>query len=180
MKRLRPSLTALMGMVGLAALGLAGLRSGSPLLFKASYAVTLLALALAVVVAWFRSGGRRASWVGFAVFGWAYFLTGFVFLPGPESVGGIPLPDSDFPIASLMGRLAEAIHPDPPQALDQYPPGLGCVFFYVKEKAATTGIGHLTLVWASGIAGGIIARAIAWFRRPGGRGPEQVQPFDPI
>lgn len=74
MGRYRLSLAALMGVVALIAVGVAALRSST-----AIWAALVILLALgtvcgATVGAVLRRGPDRGPWLGFAVFGWAYFL----------------------------------------------------------------------------------------------------------
>jgi hypothetical protein len=74
MGRYRFTLAALMGAVALIAVGVAALRS--PTAIRASLVVLLAVGAIcgATVGAILRRGPDRGAWLGFAVFGWAYFL----------------------------------------------------------------------------------------------------------
>jgi hypothetical protein len=74
--RHRFPIAVLMAGVLLLALGLTVLRSGSFAWFRALYAVTLLALLLAIIAARYRPVREGAFWFGYAVFGWGYFLIG--------------------------------------------------------------------------------------------------------
>ena len=72
--RLNFSIRSALCVVAMVAIGLAGLRSGtwiwSRLLFTLTFALHLTAI-LGVV---YRKGARRAFWLGFATFGWAYLV----------------------------------------------------------------------------------------------------------
>ncbi len=72
MRRFRFSIAGLMGIVLIAAVGLAGLRNASPLWAGTLLMLTCAALALAVVGAIYCRGPRQAWWLGFAIFGWGY------------------------------------------------------------------------------------------------------------
>lgn len=68
----RLSIARLMGVVLVASLALAALRSGSATWAGATFLVTCGVLMLAVVGAVCREGKERAWWLGFAFFGWGY------------------------------------------------------------------------------------------------------------
>src|SRR5690349_20530648 len=68
----RFSLSGLIGVIALLAMGLAALRNPSPLLAGVVLQATYLTLVIASLAAVLRRGG--GMWAGFAVFAWAYFL----------------------------------------------------------------------------------------------------------
>jgi hypothetical protein len=72
--RMHPRLTisGMMAVVVLAAVGFAAMRSGSGLWLRVIYSLVAMALLTATVLARYRG----AFWYGFAVFGWGYFLLG--------------------------------------------------------------------------------------------------------
>ncbi len=72
MRRFRFSIAGLMGIVLIAAVGLAGLRNASALWAGTLLMLTCATLALAVVGAIYCRGPRQAWWLGFAIFGWGY------------------------------------------------------------------------------------------------------------
>jgi hypothetical protein len=74
MRRFRFSLRALMVSIVLLGLAFAGLRSSTPLWANIWFSFSLAMLTLAVPVAVYRHGEQRAFWVGFATFGWVYFI----------------------------------------------------------------------------------------------------------
>jgi hypothetical protein len=85
MRRPRVSIAGLMGVVVLAALGFAAIRLGPEATSGAMTLVTCAVLLLAIVGAVSRQGGRRAWWLGFALFGWAYLVAAYFSSPdGPE------------------------------------------------------------------------------------------------
>ncbi len=76
----RVSILGLLAWIALLGVGLAALRSPSPLWAAFIFSVALATLTISVLAAVYRRGRRRAFWVGFATCGWAYFLLTF----GPE------------------------------------------------------------------------------------------------
>lgn len=74
MRRFRISIGGLMAVVLVAAVGLAALRYGSEEWAALVTLMTLGLLALAILGTIYRRGDRRASWLGFALFGWGYML----------------------------------------------------------------------------------------------------------
>jgi hypothetical protein len=72
--RYRFTLAALMGAVALVAVGVAALRSPTALWASLVILLALGAICGATVGAILRRGPGRGAWLGFAVFGWAYFL----------------------------------------------------------------------------------------------------------
>jgi hypothetical protein len=180
MGRHRFPIAVLMAGVLFLALGLAVLRSGSFVCFRAVYAATLLALLLAIIGARYRPVREGAFWFGFAVFGWGYFLIGI----GPWTewaTTGItgqgeylrlranPL----LPTEGLMECVAEyhagnlrppltgkdvTVSPEVFQAHAKALAG------YTEVRESVIGIGHLMSVWILGAVGGGIAWFIARFR----------------
>jgi hypothetical protein len=74
MSRPRFSIASLLAWVALLGLGIAALRSGSPLWANAWFSLAIGALTVAILAAVYRRGSRRAYWVGFASCGWVYML----------------------------------------------------------------------------------------------------------
>jgi hypothetical protein len=89
MKRFRYSIRTLMGGVVLMGVAFAGLRSPTPFWANLSFSLVLAGLILAVPTAVYRRGERRAFWVGFATFGWVYFV--LTLLPWFETEIGFQL-----------------------------------------------------------------------------------------
>jgi hypothetical protein len=71
---LRFSIRQLLIWTAVIALGCVALRSASPGWVAALSSLTPLVLATATLFAVFRQGADRAHWIGFAAFGWLYFL----------------------------------------------------------------------------------------------------------
>jgi hypothetical protein len=77
MGSVRFSIAGLMGIVLVAAIGLAALHSSSETWAGVVLLVTLGAIGIALVGAFCRSGSARGGWIGFAVFGWIYLSAAF-------------------------------------------------------------------------------------------------------
>jgi len=74
MTRLRFSIAQLMALVLYLGFGFAALRHADPLWASATYTLAMLMIATAGVGAFAQKGTARMTWLGFAVFGWAYLL----------------------------------------------------------------------------------------------------------
>ena len=77
MRSVRVSIAGLMGVVLVAAIGLAALRSSSQTWAGLLLLGTFGAFGIALVGAVCRSGSERGGWIGFAVFGWIYMNAAF-------------------------------------------------------------------------------------------------------
>ena len=126
MKPLRPTISALMGLVVLAAVGVMGLREGTAFWAAVTVSITMLALLIGSVNALFRRGKSRAGWVGFVLFGWLYLA----FHLGPLSSAGLQFPSlmTGWGINELLPRL----HPQPEYEIDPtvpQPPSAGTPAF---------------------------------------------------
>ncbi len=77
MRSLRLSIAGLMGIVLVAAIGLAALRNPSETWAGVLLLATLGAFCIALVGAFCRTGAQRGGWIGFAVFGWVYMAAAF-------------------------------------------------------------------------------------------------------
>jgi hypothetical protein len=96
----RLSVRTLMVLIVGAAAGLAALRDASETWAGIMLALVLMILGTAIFGAIYNRGRRRAGWLGFAVFGWGYFMLAFG--PGFSSELGNRLPST---------RLLIALHP---------------------------------------------------------------------
>jgi hypothetical protein len=74
MPSFRISLAALMAIIAVIALGLAGMMSASSLWTASAASVTLALLLAAILSAGFSDGADRSASAGFALFGWTYLL----------------------------------------------------------------------------------------------------------
>jgi hypothetical protein len=77
MRSVRFSIMGLMGVVLVAAIGLAALRNASETWAGFLLLATLGAFCVALVGAFCRGGAQRGAWIGFAVFGWIYMGAAF-------------------------------------------------------------------------------------------------------
>jgi hypothetical protein len=77
-----------MGAVALVAVGVAALRSPTAVWARLVILLALGAICGATVGAILRRGPGRGAWLGFAVFGWAYFL--MTLTPGAANTGSAP------------------------------------------------------------------------------------------
>ena len=96
MGRARVSISGLMVAVLVAAIGLAALRTPTPLSASLIFTMTVVLLATATLQTLAGGGVARRCWTGLAVFGWAYL--GIAFGPGSGSNGVTPPP---FPTMAL-------------------------------------------------------------------------------
>ncbi len=84
MNRLRTSITSLLILTAMLAVGLAALRVSSRLWANSLFSVALLCLVGSVAGLIYKKGRTRAGFVGFSFFGWTYFLIAF----GPTPFSG--------------------------------------------------------------------------------------------
>lgn len=75
MRHLRTTLAGLMGIVLVAALGLAALRVASPFWAGVTYLAIRAILGLAILNVVYARGARRAWWLGFTLFGWGWLIS---------------------------------------------------------------------------------------------------------
>jgi hypothetical protein len=78
MRRFQASLSHLLLLVLGCGVALAALRSASELWSALLFTLAVGSFLVAVLLTVYRRGGRRAFWLGFAVFGWTYLLLGLV------------------------------------------------------------------------------------------------------
>jgi hypothetical protein len=155
----RITVASLMIAVLVMAAGLFGLRVGSMACCRWVYALTALALLVATVAArW-----HGPFWLGFAVFGWGYFLWGF----GPLFVqhGGFGCPEGlagnpNLPTTAAVERLADWTVPDPPEVT-----GRANLERVAEESVewheANIGLCHCFLTLALAGVGGLVACLLA-------------------
>lgn len=110
---LRFSIRQLLLCTAVIALGCVALRSAKPTWVAAMLAFTLLVLATAALFAVFRQGADRAQWIGFAVFGWLYWvLLMFGQLDGPGQLEN-PFWPRNFATAKLSAWLYDRLYSEP-------------------------------------------------------------------
>ncbi|MFI5456424.1 MAG: hypothetical protein ACHRXM_13325 [Isosphaerales bacterium] len=141
MRTARFSIAGLMGAVLVAALGFAALRSAS----STSAGVTLLwicgVLCLSIVGVVCRKGAERASWLGFALFGWGYLALAF------WSSGNF----KELPTATLLQAINSRMNATPQQTAG--PRGGGSLDWSFFQVA------HCLWALLAAILGGVLARA---------------------
>jgi hypothetical protein len=113
MNRLRFTLTQLMALVLCLGLGLAALRNADGFWAGATYNLGIMMVATALVGAIARKGRPRATWAGFAVFGYTYLIASLAdWRTGGFGFGPIPRPI--LLIESGITRLQPFLKPLPP------------------------------------------------------------------
>jgi hypothetical protein len=78
MRRIRFTIASLLGVVVFVAVAFAALREATDLWDSGVFNLTLLTLLSAVLLATHCTDRKRASWLGFALFGWAYLVASLV------------------------------------------------------------------------------------------------------
>jgi hypothetical protein len=102
--RLRLTLAGLMGVVLFFALGFAALRGASELAASATFTFALALMSAAILGVVACRGRSRIACLGFAVFGWAYLITGFqLFTSSPAAPRLLPV--------VILDLLFGSIHP---------------------------------------------------------------------
>jgi hypothetical protein len=189
MERVRFSISGIMGFIAIAAVGLVGLREGTEVWASLTFALTAIALLMAVPSLIYSQGAERAGWVGFTLFGWVYLV--FMFSPWSYQSPGIP----SFPTNWLLTTVHERIHakpqyiPNPNYPGAQSIPGMSIPQFEMPQilKPGTTywmgnelnyrQVGHCLLALAFGALGTLWFRIVYAFharRRPAaGRPPAE-------
>jgi hypothetical protein len=107
MGKFRFTISGIMGLVVAAAIGFAALRDGSEAWASITFAATAIILLMAVSLVIYSRGATRAAWLGFTLFGWAYFVFIFGWWSG-EQLGVPPLPTK-----WLLGLVHDQIHAKP-------------------------------------------------------------------
>jgi hypothetical protein len=90
MPKFRFTISGMMGVIVVAAIGFAGIREGTEIWAGVTFAVTALILLMALPCLVYSRGAPRAAWFGFTLFGWAYLL--FIFWWPAEQLGVPPSP----------------------------------------------------------------------------------------
>jgi hypothetical protein len=174
---------SLMAVTVFAAAAFAALRTPAPLWANAWFSIALASLVLAVPAAVYRRGADRAFWVGFAAFGWVYFVLALV--PWFQTEMGFQLitttildviapyiVQKEYLLRTYLGAFnppSDPVHPTPWQAwnLPEFPPEnpwrmvgyvpLFCPGLYLR-------IGHEVCCVLVAFLGGQIVRLIATSR----------------
>jgi len=151
MRMPRFSIGGLMGVVLVASIGLAALRSASEIWAGVMFLVTCGMLALAVVGVVCRRDEKRAWWLGFALFGWGYLALAF------WSSEQLPWVPTMYLLEGLMVKLGAP------------PPGRGKlgVPFAVMFQGPHSLVGQCLWSLLAATIGGLLARAL--FATPAAR-----------
>jgi hypothetical protein len=178
----RFSISGLLAIVAVCAVGIAALRGGSDLWFRSTYTATLAALAVATLGAMLDTRPRGA-WHGFALFGWGYYLA--IFVPAIHDVIG-----AQFVALPFLDDLAERFQRSPVAPLNPPPDDVLQGFVDVTDPATATyararlsyleslqdsrKTARLFVCWLLAIAGSILGRVLAARRAPGEAPPHRA------
>jgi hypothetical protein len=123
------------------AICVAALRGANgPFWSKAVFALSVVVVAAATIIAPGRSRRDRMQWTGFSVFGWAYFFMAFVDLAGIRGQG----PE---PVTGLMLGFLWALYKD-------------CFYTDFLEIRTFFIVGHSVLALVFGFVGTLVGRAL--------------------
>ena len=179
MGKFRFSISALMGLVVAAAIGFAALREGSEAWASVTFTATAIILLMALPLLIYSRGAIRAAWVGFALFGWAFFAFTFSSWWSGEHLGAPPLPTK-----WLLGLVHDQIHAKPQYIPNPQYNGTGFISFpglnmpssaqqYILKPGTTywmgnevhyRQIGHCLLALAFGVFGAVWSRLVFAFQ----------------
>ncbi len=107
MPRIRFTISGLMGLIVVAAIGFAGIREGTEIWASLTFTVTVLLLLMALPFLFYSQRKTRAGWLGFVLFSWVYlyFAFGNWWADGP----GLP----PLPTKWLLSFVHDQIHAKP-------------------------------------------------------------------
>jgi hypothetical protein len=173
------SLAGLLGLVAVAAVGLASLKYATVVWTSIAATLTLGLLLAAVLGAVFLRGKDRGFWAGFALFGIAYLT-----MVNWSGVGG----QTGHGLTGGLSELAEWVHPEPPRTLAPAP-GVRAtppenMAFWPSERYEEAqrryirlgnfvSIGRYALCLAFALVGGLVGRH---FAAEGARASETSEP----
>jgi hypothetical protein len=134
MSRPRHSIAQLMAVVIFVGIGFAALRNANVYWASATFTLAIVLIAATLVGAIVRKGRARATWTGFAVFGWLYLL---IELLPPRTTGSLgfgPIPWPHLLIAWGIAWLTSYSYPSAPGGTDplsheQVSHSLGIILF---------------------------------------------------
>jgi hypothetical protein len=101
------SISALMGFIAIAAVGLVGLREGTEAWAGITFSLTVIILLMAIPYVIYSRQAERSVWVGFTLFGWVYFY--FAFSSWSGASPGVP----SLPTSWLLSAVHTQIHAEP-------------------------------------------------------------------
>jgi hypothetical protein len=204
--RPRTTIAGLIVIVTLVAVALAALRAADDAWDVGTFGLTLLILLASVLLAVHRRGRRRAYWLGFSLFGWAYLAMSLV--PSVEArlptSKGLAFLDSQVPgrVRTFAFTVSLNGQPPPPGSSVAFSPSGGTLAAAsqgsVRFWDATTGmllsgpggttenfvrIGHSLLAVVFGLVGGWLSRRLqagaGWMGDGGlGESPQTARPSD--
>jgi hypothetical protein len=145
MKSFRMTIGSMMILVAIAAVGCRSLKDGSQFWSSLTYGLVRLSLAAAALCAVVLPPRRRASWAGFAVFGWAYLASE---LESPLGYTG--------PTQRAMEWLIDLI----------YPKGLVVALNFDEEIYRFYRTAHSLMAVGFGLLGAALGRLLVWRSSP--------------
>jgi hypothetical protein len=161
-----------LAILALAAAGLLALRWPSRLAANALYSASLASLTAALIAIIYRRGRERASWVGFAICGWAYLvLTTFPILDTHVGVHLLTTTGLDLLYPGLAHRPPQATATQFSPWSDWADPHLNFDRRYVGSVVLVASesfmrIGHSVIGLALALLGGLAARSLYDRDRP--------------
>lgn len=159
MRTIRVSIAGLMGTVGFFALGIAALKKASPLWSSAIFTAALALLCTMSVLAIARTGRRRITWGGAALFGWVYLVSAFgVGPPASPPVVTKPLMAAAFPHVYTSDVLSKSALQGDISWIPAISSRLSMPVIYVDSYLQ---IGHSLGAIAFALLGGVVARFLA-------------------
>lgn len=186
MRRFRLSLATLMGLVVVIALGVVGLREGTPLWGALSFWGVAIAVLGCVIHGAVATGRRRAGLFGFALFAGTFMAVSVVSEQDDVPVALYPVrkgldalhplihPETPQPVWITSGTWAAAGTPQPAQVFVDVT-GTGSGTMFVSGATVSTGwpgnlqcyyqVGHSLVALLFGLAGGLWAAWIGSVRR---------------
>ena len=165
----RFSIRQLLAATALVAFGCFALLNASPIVAAAMMGAVAVLLVAAVVLSIYRTGDKRAFWIGFAIFGWSYLLLcyGPIFTENNSPFGWTRL---------VTGRLATALYDRMHGTTGIQIPGLGNLVFLETTAPPPTLSVTVAQPVATGSAGelGQLALNFAPVAPPVTTGPDRV------
>ena len=152
---MRFSILTLLGLVALAAIATAALLNANDICGRVSYSVTFVVLLVAVVAAIVLRGRLRAFWIGFAVFGVAYF-------------SDVYADKSELLTTAISDYVFKRIDPTPSAPRNAIIGGPNSVGAFLSRRPANADfvtVFNSILSLAFAFVGGLIARYFYWLRQ---------------
>ena len=165
----RTTILGLMGLVLLMALGFAALRSASLLWASAMFTTAVIVLSASVLGVFANRGPSRLPWLGFATFGWIYFLMTFWLWPDKNGMNAPPvlpklvmdyfMPKPDDDAVARIGDIGyDETFPNEPQAFNRRGNPFAGRIFNVQQFRR---IDHSLTAILFGVVGALLGRSFA-------------------